>query len=80
MECEQSGRMYLCKETACALDLTESKRALYRTGKSLYSVLNRCKTNGGRQLLTHWLENPLVNLDEISKLSSEFDSFLTNRY
>lgn len=67
MECEESGRMYLTKETAAALDLTESKRALYRTGKSLYSVLNRCKTKGGQQLLTDWLEHPLTNIDEISE-------------
>lgn len=63
--------MYLCKETACALDLTESKRVLHRTGKSLYSVLNRCKTNSGKKLLAEWLEHPLVNIDEISKLFAD---------
>ena len=68
MECEQSGRMYLCKETAYALDLTESNRVLHRTGKSLYSILNRCKTNSGKKLLAEWLESPLIDIDAISKL------------
>lgn len=64
---DQSDQMYLDEEAIRALDIVESKRQSNRTGKSLYSVLNRCKTVGGRNLLTDWIEHPLINIDAISK-------------
>lgn len=66
MEVDQEF-MHLDEEAIRSLDLNESKRAMYRTGKSLFSVLNRCKTNVGKELLACWLEQPLADIDKISK-------------
>ena len=66
MEIDFQNKMYLDEEAIHALDLVETKRATHSKGKSLFSVLNRCKTTGGKQLLANWLEHPLVNYDQIS--------------
>lgn len=65
---QQEDQMHLDEEAIRSLDLVESKRLMYRTGKSLYSVLNRCKTVGGKQILSNWIEHPLTDIDAISKL------------
>lgn len=45
---------------------------------SLFSVLNRCKTNIGRRMLYTWLSFPLKNLELINQRQSSVANFLDN--
>lgn len=47
-----------------------------KEGWSLYSLLDRTKSNGGRKLLKEWMMRPLINLEDISERQNAVEMFL----
>eukprot|EP00980_Cylindrotheca_fusiformis_P011961 scaffold2830_cov131-Cylindrotheca_fusiformis.AAC.82 len=47
-----------------------------KEGWSLYSLLDRTKSKGGRKLLKEWMMRPLINVDEISERQDAVELFL----
>jgi hypothetical protein len=47
-----------------------------KEGWSLYSLLDRTKSKGGRKLLREWMLRPLINLDDISERQNAVELFL----
>jgi len=49
------------------------------TSKTLYGVLNKCKTPMGQRLLRQWLLHPLIKKDRIQNLLNKVDAFFRNK-
>ena len=45
---------------------------------SLYGLLNKCRTPMGRRLLSRWLKQPLVDVNEIATRHDVVNEFVTN--
>jgi DNA mismatch repair protein MSH2 len=58
-----------------ALNLMPGPRDGAKT-MSLYGLLNHCKTPVGSRLLSQWLKQPLMNLDEINKRQQLVEAFV----
>lgn len=58
-----------------ALNLMPGPRDGAKT-MSLYGLLNHCKTPVGSRLLSQWLKQPLMNLDEIEKRQQLVEAFV----
>ncbi len=61
------------------LELTETMRAKSKRG-SLLGVLDKTKTSMGARLLRKWLEQPLLNVSEISQRLDAVEELVDNIY
>lgn len=60
-----------------ALNVMPSTRDGAKT-MSLCGLLNQCRTTAGFRLLTQWLKQPLMNLDEIKERHDLVEEFINN--
>lgn len=72
--------MFLSKNAYLSLDIFDS--AIEKdTSKTLYGILNNCKTAMGRRTLIKYLQHPLIDINEINKRLDLVESFIkSNEY
>ncbi len=73
----ESSYMILDISSRRNLELTETLREKNKKGSLLW-VMDKTRTSGGARLLRKWIEQPLINVDEIKKRQDAVEAFKDN--